>query len=190
MTEDQEWLIATLLPHEAEVRRWLRRTIKGRYDESDIIQEAYYRIWKTADHGAIQSPRAYFFKVVRNIFLEQVRRSKIVKFSDLAESDTQNIPSEEPGAMRYLEGRSQLALVQMLVDELPSRCRNVLRLRKIDGKSQRETAALLGVTENVVEKEVARALRHLLRRLGELENDGRLAGEGPQVGAPWRRKRS
>jgi len=168
---DKSWIVAAFLPFEAEVRRWLRHSMRGRYDESDIIQEAYYRIWRGADHEQIDAPRSYFFQVVRNILLEQIRRDQVVQISALTEIDVQGIPCETPGADRVWAGRSRLAIVQRLIQELPARCRDVVSMRKIEAKSQRETASLLGVSENVVEKEVARGLRHLLRRIGELETD-------------------
>ncbi|MEI9849756.1 MAG: RNA polymerase sigma factor [Sphingomonas sp.] len=171
MEADRSWIVARFLPFEGEVRRWLRQTIRGRYDESDIIQESYYRIWRSADHEEVEVPRAYFFKVVRNILIEQIRRDQVVQISALTEIDVQSIACEEPRADRLYAGRSRLLVVQRLIEELPDRCRKVMRLRKIEAKSQRETAALLGVTENVVEKEVARGLRLLLRRIGELEAD-------------------
>lgn len=189
---DPNWIVTGFLPHEAEVRRWLRRMTR-KFDESDIIQEAYYRIWRRGDDAYdayIESPRSYFFTVVRNIFFEHLRRDRVVQFSELAESNLQNLPSEEVGADRSYAGQQRLAMVQSIIDELPERCRNVIRLRKIEGKSQRETAKILRISENVVEKDVARALRHLLRRIGELEGPERLAGQETHGEKQRRRERS
>jgi RNA polymerase sigma-70 factor (ECF subfamily) len=188
-SEDPNWRVTRFLPHEAEVRRWLRRVARRRFDESDIIQEAYYRIWRRVDDPSIKSPRSYFFMVVRNIFLEQLRRDQIVRFSELSEVDAQSIPSEDPDIYRYYDGRRRFEVVQAILGELPARCRDVIRLRKIEGKSQREAARLLGVSENVVEKDVARALRHLLRRISELEATER-AGTGEAHAEERRRERS
>ncbi|MDA5194996.1 RNA polymerase sigma factor [Govanella unica] len=190
--DDPNWIVTGFLPHEAEVRRWLRRMTR-KFDESDIIQEAYYRIWRRGDDvydAHIESPRSYFFSVVRNIFFEQLRRDQVVQFSELAESNLQKLPSEEVGADRSYAGQQRLAMVQSIIDELPERCRNVIRLRKIEGKSQRETAKLLRVSENVVEKDVARALRYLLRRIGELEGPERLEGQESHSDRRRHRERS
>jgi RNA polymerase sigma-70 factor (ECF subfamily) len=48
----------------------------------------------------------------------------------------------------------------------------VFLLRRIEGLSQRQTAERLGVTENVVEKEVARGLRIIMAELAALEEQG------------------
>ena len=160
-----------LAGHEAEVRRWLRRSSFGRREEADIIQEAYFRIWRGAEAETVASPRSYFFQVVRNILFEQLRREKVISFAQAAEVDERIIPSDEPGSERIVGASSRLALVRSLLNELPGRCRRVMELRKIDARSQRETAEILGISENVVEKDVARALRHVMGRMAELETD-------------------
>lgn len=48
-------------------------------------------------------------------------------------------------------------------------------MRRILGMSQREIAAQLGVTENVVENEAARGLKAVLAGLGKTGDEGRAA---------------
>lgn len=169
--DPRDALMSRIAASEAEARRWLRRSSLGRREEADIIQEAYYRVWRSVDPGEVASPRAYFLQVVRNILFEHLRREKVVSFAALAEIDGWIIPSEEPGSERVVAATTRLRLVQTLLSELPGRCRRVMEMRKIDSRSQRETAHALGISENVVEKDVARALRHIMRRMAELETD-------------------
>lgn len=161
------WISANVLPYEAEVRRWLRRARVGKADEDDLIQEAYCRIVGVGDASVIRAGRAYFFSVVRNLLIEDLRRSRIVHIEAVAEIENLSIPGSEPTPERAFSGRQQLALVQRLIEELPERCRAIFKLRKIEVLSQRETAQRLGVTENVVEKQLAIGLRTVLRRLAE-----------------------
>jgi RNA polymerase sigma-70 factor (ECF subfamily) len=161
------WISANVLPYEAEVRRWLRRARVGKSDEDDLIQEAYCRIVGVGDASRIRSGRAYFFSVVRNLLIEDIRRSRVVHIEAMAEIEDLSIPGSEPTPERSFSGRQQLAVVQRLIEELPERCRAVFKLRKIEVLSQRETAERLGLTENVVEKQLAIGLRTVLRRLAE-----------------------
>lgn len=163
------WLAREILPHEASVRAWLRRNRQSAFDADDLIQEAYCKLAAIEDRSVIGSGKAYFFAIVRNLMLEQVRRQRIVRIDMMAEIESLSILDEEALADRVISAREQLDLIQRLVAELPPRCRDVVRLRRIEGLSQRETARRLGVTENVVEKEIARGLRTIMSRWGELD---------------------
>jgi RNA polymerase sigma-70 factor (ECF subfamily) len=66
-------------------------------------------------------------------------------------------------------GRLALERVERLIDALPERSRKIVRMRKIEGLPQREIASRLGLSENVVENEVARGLRRVLDQLTEGE---------------------
>jgi RNA polymerase sigma-70 factor (ECF subfamily) len=159
------WVGAQVLPHERDVRAWLRRAGAGRDDIDDIVQEAYCRLAALPSVAHITSGRAYFFQTVRNIAAERVRRSRIVRMDYVAEIDALNILDNEPSAERVVDGRRELLKVQGLIEGLPERCREVFKLRRIHGLSQREVAERLNISENVVEAQAARALRLILAAL-------------------------
>jgi RNA polymerase sigma-70 factor (ECF subfamily) len=160
------WMSAHILPHEADVRRWLRRSPLGRMEEDDLIQEAYCRLAASWSDQSIRSGRAYFFTVAKNLLFERLRRNRIVRI-DAAELELSFIEDEGPSPEQFCTARQQLALVHRLIEELSEPCRSVFKLRKIENLSQRETARRLGLTENVVEKQLASGLRTVLRRAAE-----------------------
>jgi len=58
--------------------------------------------------------------------------------------------------------RSQeLEMLTQAIQSLPTRCRQILTLRKIYGLSQKEVAAELGISEHTVEAQGTIALRKL-----------------------------
>ena len=162
-----EWQAQEIMPHEPQVRGWLRRSSFIDADEDDVIQEAYCRLSGVTNHERIHSGRAYFFVTVRNILLEELRRSRLIRIESVAEIESVCILDEEPSADRILSGQQRLMLVKELIEGLPDRCRRIFIMRKIDGLSQRETAQRLAVTENVVEKQLAAGLRAISGALAE-----------------------
>jgi RNA polymerase sigma factor (sigma-70 family) len=62
---------------------------------------------------------------------------------------------------RHASGRAELRLLQVALDALPPRCREVVEMRKVEGLSQRDVAARLGITEDTVERQVANGMRAL-----------------------------
>lgn len=162
------WVGSEVLPHEADVRAWLRRSIDT-VDLEDIIQEAYCRLsaLDTIDH--IQSGRAYLFATARNVVLERMRRARIVSIETVAEMDALNLQVEQPSPERIAGGRRELARVRRLIEGLPERCRRIFELRKIDDLPQREVAEVMGVPEYTVENDVAKGLKIILNAIAESE---------------------
>jgi RNA polymerase sigma factor (sigma-70 family) len=156
-----------ILPHEADVRSWLRRSGSYPADIDDIVQETYCRLAAMDSLTHIANGRAYFFRTARNIAIEKIRRARIVRIDCVTEIDALNVVDDEPSPERIVAGRRELARVQQLIEGLPERCRQIFTLRRIHGVSQRDVAARLGVTENVVETQAMRGLRLILRALSE-----------------------
>lgn len=156
------WLAREVLPHEADVRVWLRRSLRVTVDLDDVIQETYCRLSALSSVDHIDNPRAYFFQSARRIVLENVRRARVVSIETVTEIDTLYIDAGEHSPERITAGRRELARVRKLIDALPERCRRIFEMRKIEGLSQKEIARRMGVTENIVENEAVRGLRAIL----------------------------
>lgn len=164
------WVGRHILPHERQLRAWLRAAFPA-IDIDDVVQESYCRIATLTRTEHIDDPRRYLFRTARNVVLEQIRRERVVSIeaaSGLAELE--QAPEEDGGSPeRIVAGRRALERVERLIEALPDRARQVFRLRKIDGVPQREIAVRLGLTETVVENEVARGLRRILDQLTDEE---------------------
>lgn len=175
--EIARWLAREILPHEGDVRAWLRRSLVVAGDVDDVIQEAYCRLADLKDPARIVSPRAYFFQTARSIVLEQMRRARIVRIEAVTEIDALRIEWDEPSPEQIVGGREELHRVMQAVAALPDRCRRIFEMRRILGLSQRDIAQRLGVSEHVVENEATRGLKAVLKHLGE---DAQSQGRSPQ----------
>src|SRR5579863_7076636 len=146
------WIAAHILPHEPELRGWLRQRQRcfNKHDVDDVVQEVFARIW-TADFTRIGNGRAYLFATARHLLAEHARRSRIVPIELLGEIESLNLISEEPGPERRVSARQELARLQAIVASLPVQCRRVFELLKFEGLSQREVAQQMGLCEKTVE---------------------------------------
>jgi RNA polymerase sigma-70 factor (ECF subfamily) len=157
-----DWIGRCILPEEAYVRAWLRRRSIISAEIDDIVQESYRRIASISNFRDVKNPRAYFIEVARNILLEQLRRSRIVRIDTVAEIEILNLPDDRPDQERTTIAKAELLRLNALINELPARCRTIFVLRKIDGLSQKQIALKLGITENTVETQIGRGLRLLV----------------------------
>lgn len=154
-----------MLPHEAAVRAWLKRWTGRTQDIDDVIQEAYSRLASLDSVAHIGSGRAYLFQTTRNIVLEQVRRSKIIRIDNVTDIGTLSIVDEAPPLDRVVAGARELQRVEQLIDQLPMKCRRVFVLRRIHNVSQREIAGMFGISESAVEKLAMRGLKLILKAM-------------------------
>jgi len=173
------WVGSQILPHEGAVRTWLRRSHVPADEIDDLIQEAYCNLCdlETVDH--IPQPAAYFFRTVRNLLTDRLRRARIVRIETVAEIEAFPGHAEELSPERIITARSELERVKRLISTLPGRCRQVIELRKVHGLSQREIGRRLNISESVVENEGVKGMRLLLLALQAEGMDGK--GERVQV---------
>ncbi|MBN9320343.1 MAG: RNA polymerase subunit sigma-24 [Caulobacterales bacterium 68-7] len=163
------WVGAQVLPHEADVRAWLRRKGAAPDEVDDVVQETYCRLAALPRVDHIANGRAYFFQSARNVAAERARRARVVRLDWLTEIELERIVDSEPIADRVLAGRQELRRIERLIEALPERCKEIFRLRRIQGISQKEIAQRLNVTENVVETQATRGLQLILAALATSE---------------------
>ncbi len=169
------WIAAQILPHEPELRGWLRRRLGSfeKNDIDDVVQEVFARIW-AADFARIRNGRAYLFATTRHLLGEYARRSRIVRIELLGEIGSLNLISEEPGPERRVSARQELERLQAIVASLPAQCRRVFELLKFGGLSHRDVAQQMGLSEKTVENHLTRALARIGAALATPIADGEL----------------
>lgn len=157
------WLAQHVLPHEGALRAWLQRRSSPGLDTDDVVQEAYAVLAGLDSVAHVHNPRAYLHSVAHRIVLTHLRRARIVRIEAMAELDELDVLVDEaPSPERQVADRQELRRVAALIENLPVKCREAFRMRKVEGLPQREIARRMSVTEGTVEKHIGRALRHLM----------------------------
>lgn len=174
--EHVRWFAREVLPHEADVRRWLSRRVRGLPDchVDEIVQEAYARLW-AAGTERIVNPRAYFFVTARHVVGEVLRRLRVVSIETIADIDGLNIADEDVGIERRISGREEIERVQHMIARLPPKCREAFELRKFAELSQKEIAQRMQLSESTVEKHLVKALRLLMSEMKAADEPGAAA---------------
>lgn len=136
----------------------LERKLQSVHEAADVFQEAVIRWLGLPDRQSVREPRAYFYRVAINIAVDRMRaRALRAEDSGVDEAIVDPMPLPE----RRYEARIQLQRLQQAVDVLPPRCREVFLLFKVEGLAHEAIAARLGISRNMVEKHVIRALVEL-----------------------------
>lgn len=156
------------------LRAWLRSRFPAERDVDDIVQEAYARVLVARETTAIDSPKAFLFATARNLALARFRRPQTINGQNgLTEFEIESVLDESADVPQAVSRAQELELLTQAIQSLPTRCRQVLTLRKIYGLSQKEVAAQLGISENTVEAQGVIGLRKLAEYFERVERQQR-----------------
>lgn len=161
------WFLAHVLPHENAYRSLARRLTNDHDAAQDLVQEAYAKILGLSNWRSINSPRSYTLRMVSNLGIEQIRRSRIVSLKQIANFNSIDHADPAPDPYAVAAGRIELQRVMAAVDRLPERCRQVIKLRKIEGMTPTAIAAHLDLSLSTVEKRLARGLILLMEMVAQ-----------------------
>jgi len=161
-----DWFMQEVLPLEPMLTRFLQRNWRNEAEINDLRQEAYARIYEAARRERPALVKPFLFQVARNLMIDRLRKQSVVSLETMADFDWLNVSDDKPSSEAHVAARQELRLLQEALDGLPPRCRQVVLLRKLEGLSQKEVAAQMGITTETVENQVAKGMRLLAQALG------------------------
>lgn len=155
------WFTREVLPLEPALLRFLNRNWRVKDDVIDLRQEIYELVLTGARNALPLHARPYVYAVARNLLINKAKRARIVSFETVADLESVDFDVDPFEAERALGARDELRRAQAGIDALPPRCREVVRLRKVEGLTTRETAERLGVGTDTIEKQLTLGMRAL-----------------------------
>ncbi|MDD3449518.1 MAG: sigma-70 family RNA polymerase sigma factor [Gammaproteobacteria bacterium] len=146
-----------------ELHAFLASRLHNREQAADMAQEAFTQVLAAGAEGNVTDLRGYLFRTAANLSVDELRRREVRNRHADATAALEGAGGPDPA--RTLAGREQLALLRQAIDELPPRCREVFLLHRFRELSYPEIAAQLGISRNMVEKHIVRALAHCRARV-------------------------
>ncbi|WP_342251565.1 RNA polymerase sigma factor [Sphingomonas sp. OTU376] len=156
--------------HREAIYRIVAGSIGDPDEALDLVQETFL-----AAHGALRRydparpMRAWLTTIAINKCRDWGRRRavrRLIAFALPIDDAAERVAEDRPGHDVEIADREALARTSRAIAGLPSSLREVIVLRTIEGLSQAETAAALGVSEKAVETRLRRARIRLGEVLG------------------------
>jgi RNA polymerase sigma factor CnrH len=126
----------------------------------DVTQQSFISAFSALrDFDGNRPFRSWISRIAINKCHDWARRRKVRQFFTFAQpiENAHDVADGEVQAETAIADREELKRTMAAVADLPARLKEVLVLRTIEGLSQAETAAVLGISDKAVETRLHRA---------------------------------
>jgi len=153
------------------VFRSAMRYTGGRKDlADDLTQEVFIKLLDRWDELSARGElHGWLYRVTANLAISKLRREQ--RWTDRVRTLLASKPAGPTEPDRHLATRQAMDQVVLALESLPPKQRVVLVMRVLDGKSQREIAEVIGVSEGYASKLLKRAQAKLRRAGWEVLDD-------------------
>jgi RNA polymerase sigma-70 factor (ECF subfamily) len=155
---EQSAVSSAWLEHQTFLRRFLRRLLASPDDIDDVVQETFLRAYAAEQGSQIHTPRAFLFRIARNLALKELGKQSRLITSYIADLGATEVVTERTCVEDQVAERERLAIFCSAAAALPMQCRRAFLLRKVYGLSQQEIAHELNISVSTVEKHLATGL--------------------------------
>ena len=146
-----------VLPLKNILFRLALRITQNRAEAEDVVQETMMKVWNRRDEWQqIESMEAFCLTICRNLSLDKARRMD----NQTQSLDASIQPHDQHVASNPEEQTIQndrVRLVRQLISALPEKQRSCMQLRDMEGKSYKDIATILDITEEQVKVNIFRA---------------------------------
>lgn len=153
--------------YQLPLMRFFQRRVGSSDDANDLVQDVFSRL-AAQNLNEIENIQGYIFQIAANVVRDRARRAGVRHMITEAPDDF-DLPDQAGfSPERILQSREALQAMITALYELPSAIRIVFSHYHFDGVSQVEISRRLGLSLSTVEKHMAKANAHLLRRLRDV----------------------
>ena len=141
------------------LRAFISRFIRGPQDIDDIAQETFVRAFLAEQKGDIQHPKAYIYRVARNLAFETLSKKSTQLTSYIEDScDLSLLQSNEDIEVSTIV-KEKFDRVKVAIAEMPPQCQRVFIMHKVYGFKYKEISQQLGISVSTVEKHIMTGLK-------------------------------
>lgn len=131
-------------------------------EAEDLVQDVFCTLWqKSGGDAEPTGGKAYLYTCVRNRCMDLLRspsrKNRPRSLEGLGVDESLALTEYDDSDLR--DASLDEARIWVEISRLPRRCRRILLMGKVQGKKYSEIARELGISENTVRNQMAKALR-------------------------------
>ena len=161
-----------VLPLKNKLFRLALRITLNREEAEDVVQDTMIKVWNARDRWQeLDSIEASSLTIARNLSLDRIKKMDNQNDS-LEEQTTERLDETSSTPSERMIQKDKLNIVRNIINELPEKQRSCLQLRDIEGKSYKEIADILSITEDQVKVNIFRARQTVKQRFQQFDSYG------------------
>lgn len=131
------------------------------FNPNDKAQDAFMKLWDNCGKVPLDKAKSYLFTIANNMMLNDIKHQKVVLRHQKIKPE--NYTNENPEFI--LEKEQFMERYQKALEKLSEEQRVAFLMNKAEGKKHSEIAAILGITQKVVEYRIYTAFSFLKNEL-------------------------
>tara|TARA_Y100000385_G_scaffold287159_1_gene350744 strand:- start:4172 stop:4663 length:492 start_codon:yes stop_codon:yes gene_type:complete len=130
-------------------------------DSVELVNDVFLSVWNKRNRLKLDSNlKTYLYTAVKNRSINHIKKNKLVIVFD-EQIDTLS----DFEADHSLLEKEQLIIIQQIMNDLPSKCKQVFAMSRIDQLSNKEIASFLDISIKTVEAQITKALKIFRKKL-------------------------
>jgi len=133
----------------------------------DLVQDVFIRLAGRVSGGEIKNPEAYLMQTASSVWKDFLRKRKTHAYVQHVEYDEKAHAVQDFSPEQIYQEKEKIDRLIVVLNELPTRTRQVFVLCRLEGMKQRLVANRLGVSVSSIEKHMVKAIAHLTQCFGD-----------------------
>ncbi|MDV6319444.1 RNA polymerase sigma factor [Chromohalobacter sp. HP20-39] len=154
-----ETLDQQFMEHSRELIGYLAGKLDTPELAADLCQDVYLRLQRASLTRPLTNPRAYLFRIARNLLIDHQRKARARPETIPLEDVTTGLTCTRHCPEADVCQAQRLACVRTCLNNQPHHIRQALLWHRLEGVPQREIAVRLGVSERMAGRYIAQAVQ-------------------------------
>lgn len=166
---DQQAFEKLYFQHSKRILINVLKLVKDTDEAQEILQDVFIRIWNNRKNiDPDKSFSSYLFTVAQNLVRDFFRKAALNrKMQDAIIKQSTEFYEHIESNLYFKESN---LILQNAIDSLPTQRKRIYTLCKIDGKSYREAADILGISVSTVDNQLVKAVQGIKAYFRNSEN--------------------